>query len=413
MNGSLFIFQADTIDSSSVTEHSSGTNLDFFAVPTENLTSISALENQIVLYFKESNVFENSKANQARVVLNTKLDAEKRATVEVWSLTRQLDKIYQFNNVTKEYPVDSIVSVASIIRPTTERFISSGGSLPPGGNIDQVLTKLSSTDGDADWLYPHTLFITVRNTSGGTLAKGTPVHATGVTGTVPDVIAADASNSSAMPATYVLNESIANNAQGVAIIVGTITGVDTSAFSAGDVVYVASGGGFTNVKPTGTNLIQNLGVVTRSNLTTGSGVVYGAGRSNDVPNLPTGKFFIGSSTNTQESAYTLPTADGTSGQVLATDGSGAVTFKTILTQVTSVTVLQASWSLVSGLYEYDISDANILSTSIVDVIPANADYATVVAAQLLPENVSSSGQVKIFAVNQPTVDFDVTLNIFN
>lgn len=113
------------------------------------------------------------------------------------------------------------------------------------------------------------------------------------------------------------------------------------------------------------------------------------------------------------SSYTLPTADGTSGQVLTTNGAGAVAFKTILTQVTSVTVLQASWSLVSGLYEYDISDANILSTSIVDVIPANADYSTVVAAQLLPENVSSSGQVKIFAVNQPTVDFDVTLNIFN
>jgi hypothetical protein len=84
-----------------------------------------------------------------------------------------------------------------------------------------------------------------------------------------------------------------------------------------------------------------------------------------------------------------------------------------ITQVTSITVLQASWSLVSGLYEYDISDSNILSTSIVDVIPANADYATVVAAQVLPENVSSSGQVKIFAVNQPTTDFDVTINIFD
>ena len=241
------------------------------------------------------------------------------------NLTRK--KAFIFDNTAFSFPIDSIISIDSIIRPTTERFISSGG-VTPGGDVDQVLTKLSSTDGDVDWVYPHTLFITVRNVSGGTLQKGTPVHATGVTGNVPDVIAADASNSSTMPATYVLNESIANNAQGIAIITGTITGVDTSAFSPGDVVYVAAGGGFTNVKPTGTNLIQNLGVVTRSNSTTGSGVVYGAGRSNDVPNLPTGKFFIGSSTNTQESAYTLPTADGTSGQVLTTNGSGAVTFQT-------------------------------------------------------------------------------------
>jgi hypothetical protein len=76
-------------------------------------------------------------------------------------------------------------------------------------------------------------------------------------------------------------------------------------------------------------------------------------------------------------------------------------------------VTTGGWSLVSGLYEYDISDANITASSIVDVIPNNADYATVVAAQLLPANLSSSGQVKIFANNLPTANFDVTINIFN
>ena len=158
------------------------------------------------------------------------------------------------------------------------------------------------------------------------MTKGTPVHENGVTGTVPDVIAADASITSAMPATYVLFEDIANNAQGLAMLTGVLENIDTSSFSPGDVVYVASGGGFTATKPTGTNLIQNIAVVTKSNVSTGSMTIYGSGRTNDVPNLPTGKFFIGSATNTIESAYTFPTADGTANQILQTDGSGAVSF---------------------------------------------------------------------------------------
>jgi hypothetical protein len=140
-----------------------------------------------------------------------------------------------------------------------------------------------------------TVFTTVRNTSGAALSKGTPVHATGVTGEVADVIAARADTASAMPATYVLNEDLDNNESGQAIIVGVIEDVDTSSFSPGDVIYVASGGGFTATKPTGTNLIQNLGVVTKSNANSGSGVVLGAGRSNDVPNLAEGKIWRGDS----------------------------------------------------------------------------------------------------------------------
>jgi len=175
----------------------------------------------------------------------------------------------------------------------------------------------------------------VKNVSGGQLLKGTPVHA--VTDASPQgqlayVIAARADTASAMPATFVLNEDLNDEAEGEALVVGLISGIDTSAFTAGDVVYVGETGGYTNVKPTGTNLIQNLGVVIKSHASSGSGIVYGSGRSNDVPNLPDGKFFIGSSTNTQASVYTLPTSDGTSGQALITDGSGSVTFGDVASQ---------------------------------------------------------------------------------
>ena len=345
----ILLFEKASISATSVAAASTGVNLDFWMVPAANLLTVSAIQGQIILYFRDGNPYSETLSTGealtgsfrfATITFNVTTGKESEVAENFYKFILagpkaivpipSVRQIFKFSNVTSEYAdIPDIVNIDNIRRYTTYDAITGTGSggLPIGGDLDQVLTKLSSVDGDVDWVYPHTLYIRVRNTSGGTLPKGTPVHATGVTGTVPDVIAADAAIPSAMPATYVLNESIADNAQGVAIIVGTITGVNTSAFSAGDVVFVAAGGGFTNVKPTGTNLIQNLGVVTRSNVTTGSGVVYGAGRSNDVPNLPTGKFFIGSATNTVESAYTLPTADGTSNQVLTTNGAGAVTFQ--------------------------------------------------------------------------------------
>ena len=84
-----------------------------------------------------------------------------------------------------------------------------------------------------------------------------------------------------------------------------------------------------------------------------------------------------------------------------------------IVQVTGITVSNTGWTASGVIFEYDILDANIGASSIVDVIPANVDYSTVVAAQLLPANISSSGQVKIFANNLPSADFGVTINIFN
>jgi hypothetical protein len=86
-------------------------------------------------------------------------------------------------------------------------------------------------------------------------------------------------------------------------VVGLIQNVDTSAFTAGDVIYVGETGGYTNTKPTGTNLIQNLGVVVKSHASSGSGIVYGSGRSNDVPNIPDGQTWIGNA-----SGVATPTA---------------------------------------------------------------------------------------------------------
>jgi len=81
-------------------------------------------------------------------------------------------------------------------------------------------------------------------------------------------------------------------------------------------------------------------------------------------------------------------------------------------QIGPLTLQSGSWSLVSGLYEYNLSNANILSTSIVEVIPDNADIATVQTAQIYPKTVSSAGVVKLYAKNAPIANIAVTINIF-
>jgi hypothetical protein len=82
-------------------------------------------------------------------------------------------------------------------------------------------------------------------------------------------------------------------------------------------------------------------------------------------------------------------------------------------QVTPVTLASGSWSLVSGLYEYSYSNANILDTSIVDVIPQNASISIVKTAEILPATESFFGSVKIYATNAPTANIIVTFNIYN
>jgi hypothetical protein len=86
---------------------------------------------------------------------------------------------------------------------------------------------------------------------------------------------------------------------------------------------------------------------------------------------------------------------------------------TTVTQVTPVTVLASSFTLVGGFYEASIADSAILATSIVEVIPSNASYTIVKDAEFLPETDSSIGSVKVYCVNLPAGDFVVTLNITN
>ena len=146
--------------------------------------------------------------------------------------------------------------------------------------------------------------------AGEALSKGDAVYVSGVSGNTPVVSKADADDASKMSAFGLAEDDTSNNAAVNVVTFGTLYELDTSAFSAGDTVYVdTTAGGLTNSAPTGeSSLIQNIGKVIRSHASAGSIKVGGAGRSNATPNLDQGNVFIGNASN-QSEARALTTSD--------------------------------------------------------------------------------------------------------
>ena len=132
------------------------------------------------------------------------------------------------------------------------------------------------------------------------VSKGDPLVITGYNGANGPAIVeiADSIDNTKMPAYGVALEDYALNDTGLMIAVGDFDDFDTSAYAVGDTLYVGVGGGLTNVKPTGSALIQNMGIVSRSNVNNGAAEIVAVGRTNDVPNLPDGRLFVGTAGNT-------------------------------------------------------------------------------------------------------------------
>lgn len=93
----------------------------------------------------------------------------------------------------------------------------------------------------------HTL--EVSNTSGVTIVKGDPVYIIGHGATKPRVAKSNANTSSTFPVIGLAQANITNTSDGVVVLTGVFSGVNTSAFTSSDVLYVAAGGGLTSTPP--------------------------------------------------------------------------------------------------------------------------------------------------------------------
>jgi hypothetical protein len=188
---------------------------------------------------------------------------------------------------------------------------------------------------------------------GSSVLKGQVVYVSGLNGNTPEVQLAKANSTTTMTAVGIAADDANQNASFEVDTLGSARGIDLSdcietgiTLTEGDVLYVSAteAGHLTNVAPTGVaNLIQNIGMAIRVDPTTNATIkVMGAGRANASPNLPTG-ILLGDTTNVSTAI-----TDGSSGQILSTDGSGTYSFVDSTNDVTktgTITVNQiAVWS---------------------------------------------------------------------
>jgi len=267
-------------------------------VPDANITQTSVTQHQAALSITESQISDLSHYTDSDVDAHLNTSSATAGQVLSWNGTDYL------------WSTDAAGIELTDLSVTTDAA-SNGGTLAYD-NTTGVFTFAPADLTNLDASTSLNVVYTAVNKDTVSLAKGTPVYASGGTtsGQTVEVAAADASDPAKMPAIGVLGETLAVDGEGELLIFGQIQGIDTQTpgFSVGDVIYVADGGGFDNAAPTGeSNIIQNLGVVTKVHSSNGGGLIEGSGRGAATPNLDDGKIFIGNASN-QATTATLDTS---------------------------------------------------------------------------------------------------------
>ena len=218
----------------------------------------------------------------------------------------------------------------------------------PEADGTKFQTLQTDSAGNLSFDYADRIYFNVRNESGVELPAGTPVYVTGYSaGNDRSIIAASsASLASTMPAAGVLAQTLSNNTNGKAVSAGVLEGVDTSTFTAGDTLYVASGGGLQNTRPTGfTDGIQNIALVLESAVN-GTLKVRSPGRTNDTPNIVTATGGLSGSLTrlTDGTSYLIAgsnitiTSSSNGPVTIASSGGGAPTNAQYVTLATDATL---------------------------------------------------------------------------
>lgn len=182
------------------------------------------------------------------------------------------------------------------------------GLLDASGGLGTSGQSLLSTGTAVSWGDPAVGKLSLPVRYAEAVAKGDPLYISGynVGQSRLEVSKADSASASTMPAIGLADAAYAMNDNGNAVSIGTLTDIDLSSLvpapSVGDVLYIASGGGLTKTAPTGTALIQNVGIVSRNSGANGVIEVTAIGRANALPNItPSSVLFGGTAGQASES----------------------------------------------------------------------------------------------------------------
>tara|TARA_X000000368_G_C23050052_1_gene720958 strand:+ start:719 stop:1864 length:1146 start_codon:yes stop_codon:yes gene_type:complete len=154
-------------------------------------------------------------------------------------------------------------------------------------NLDKWTTNDSITHGN--------VVINAKKSTSGTIEKGKPVYLVGLNNDIHTVEEANADSSSTMPVIGFTTESINDTNSRYVMTYGKLSGLDTSTYSIGDVLYIDNSvGGLSTSRPTGGDSnIQQVAKVLKSDSTDGQLFIFNSSSVSSLPNLGTDKIWVG------------------------------------------------------------------------------------------------------------------------
>lgn len=278
-------------------------------------------------------------------------------------------------------------------------IVSADGSINTHSDVDTASTLPETGQvlfwNGLNWVpeYPE-VTVEVKNATATNFTKGQPVYVSGTAASgKPEVELADNDGTNTYPAIGLLYDDINAGDEGLVVISGSIFGVDTISYTAGDSLYIDSTpGALTDVKPDGTSQIQKVALVKRSHATAGSLIVMGAGRVNDLPNLPTGQYWRGSSNGVPQ-AQSFDTDVTNSSQVQLNISAISTNAGNITTNATDISTNAGDIATNTSAIATNASDISTLQTN---------TTGNLTGSVTVHSDVTSAGSGAIITINERT-----------
>ena len=333
--------------------------------------------------------------------------------------------LVNFGGAVFPYTGSAIISGSLIVTGSTDiQYLTASGLNYPDTDGTEFMVLRTDGNGNLSFDYSDRTSIEVRTIEAVT--KGDPLRVIGFNNgqNRAEVRRADALNPSLMPSYGLAYETVGANVNTQMVALGALDNVNTQIapndFQEGDILYVQVGGGLTNVKPTGSALIQNVGKVARRQQNSGEILVSAIGRSNDIPNIQPGYAWVG---NENWVATAVPTSSFNEDPFpytgsAAISGSLEVTGDVTIYGTASVNVLITNYESSSIIYSSgstkfgdSLDDTHIFTGSVsVEGGITTTDNITIPRGKSLifPNHPTQAGGISIgdnFSTSSPGTNF--------